>query len=58
MAEFIEFEAEATDDSEDEEVAAESDELMIDDSDDLPNNDISFLGFSIRLIIQQRFYLE
>ena len=58
MAEFIEFEAEAMDDSEDEEVAAESDELMIDDSDDLPNNDISFLGFSIRLIIQQRFYLE
>ena len=55
MAEFIEFEAEAIDDSEDEEAATESDELMIDDSDDLPNNDISFLGFSIRLIIQQRY---
>ena len=45
MAEFIEFEAEATDDSEDEEAAAESDELMIDDSYDFPNNDISFFRF-------------
>ena len=45
MAEFIDFEAEASDGSEDEEAAAESDEPMIDDSDDLPNNDVSFFRF-------------
>ena len=47
MAEFINFEAEDSDDNENEQIddSAFDDPMMIDDTDDLPNNEPSFYRF-------------
>ena len=45
MAQFIDFEADASDLSSGEEALAEIDDPMIDDREDLPNNDYSFFRF-------------
>ena len=45
MAQFIDFEADASDLSSGEEALAEIDDPMLDDREDLPNNDCSFFRF-------------